>query len=406
MRRALLALAGLAILVATLKPDEANAGLGVSVWCVYCDAGATSDMLVNLLLFLPLGAAIQLNGWRGWPAWVAPALLSAGVETAQFFIPGRGPSLGDLIFNTSGAAAGIALVRTAPWWLRPPPRPRRFLLAMAAALPVGAWALVGCLSGPDFPRSAYFGQWTPFLANLEWYRGRVTGASLGPIQLPTHRLEDSDQARRLLLNGERLEIRAVAGPRTTALAPLLSIADDSLREILIIGPDRDDLVLRYRTRGRSLRLDQPDLRFPGVMRGIERGDTLSVALWRDAQGYCLQLNDGRRCGLRYAAGNAWAFLMYPESLPRWLMRLLTFGWVAALLIPLGLWIRPRALDTGWAALALMGSALVPQWVGLAPFGPEAWLSAAVGLGVGVAIQVLVARLLGRGEFVALPPRTR
>ncbi|MBI1722501.1 MAG: VanZ family protein [Gemmatimonadetes bacterium] len=403
MKRGLLAPPLLAIFVATLT--SMGGGAPLPVWCVYCDSRASSDVLLNLILFLPLGVAIALNGWWGRAAFVAAGLLSAGIETAQFFIPGRDPSLGDVIFNTLGAAAGIAIVRTAPHWLNPPRRLRPALIVVAAALPPAMWAVAGFLGSPAFPRSTYYGQWTPNLANLEWYRARVDRVSLGPLELPTHRLERSEEVRARLLAGEPLTIRAVAGPRAPALGPLFSIADDSSREILLIGPDRDDLVFRFRMRARALRLDEPDFRLPGAMRGIAPGDTLHLLLWRESGGYCVTMNAARRCGLRFGAGGAWAFLMYPESLTPWMRRLLGDAWVAAMLVPLGLWARRRDALLGAAAAAFAATAVVPAAVGLAPFGVESWASATAGLALGALAQVLVSRRFPGGDFVARPPES-
>lgn len=402
MKRGLLALPLLAILAATLTPMGGSQP--VSVLCVYCDSRASSDVLLNLILFLPLGLAIALNGWRGWPAFATPALLSAGVETVQFFIPGRDPSLGDVIFNTLGAAAGIVIVRTAPRWLDPPRRLRPALTAAAAAFPPAMWVVAGVLGSQAFPRSTYYGQWTPNLAHLEWYRARVDRVTLGPLELPTHRLERSEDVRARLLAGEPLTIHAVAGPRTSALGSLFSIADDSSREILLIGPDRDDLVFRFRMRATALRLDEPDFRLAGAMRGIAPGDTLDVTMWRESGGYCVTINAARRCGMRFGAGGAWAFLMYPESLPLWFMRLLSDAWVAALLVPLGLWAWRRAALLGAAAAVFAATVVVPAAVGLAPFGAESWASAAAGLALGAGAQGLVSRLLPGGDFVARAPQ--
>lgn len=74
------------------------------------------DLVVNSLIYLPLGAGIRLATVR-WPLVVSILLatliggaLSLCVETLQSHLPQRVPSLSDFILNTSGALAGAALV--------------------------------------------------------------------------------------------------------------------------------------------------------------------------------------------------------------------------------------------------------------------------------------------------------
>lgn len=80
-------------------------------WSTYFTA---FDVVANLCGYLPLGlllfgAVVRSGG--GWPralvvAVVAPALLSYAMEVAQYFLPGRVPSLLDWCLNVGGAAAG------------------------------------------------------------------------------------------------------------------------------------------------------------------------------------------------------------------------------------------------------------------------------------------------------------
>lgn len=72
--------------------------------------------LANVLLFVPLGAAVSaVLPRRAWllavPICVA---VTAAVETAQSVLPGRVPDLSDVVLNSVGAAvgcAGFALLR-------------------------------------------------------------------------------------------------------------------------------------------------------------------------------------------------------------------------------------------------------------------------------------------------------
>ena len=73
---------------------------------------AFQQIVLNVLLFVPLGAAVAvLLPRRGWPvAIVIPLVLSAAVEFAQGSIPGRVTDPGDVLWNTVGGAIGVISV--------------------------------------------------------------------------------------------------------------------------------------------------------------------------------------------------------------------------------------------------------------------------------------------------------
>ena len=104
---------------ATLWPQAgagASAHLGL---CLVCGSRGSADFLLNIALFMPLGAALARQGRpAARVAWYA-ALLSTAIELSQFFIPGRDPSVGDVLANTSGAVLGALVVLRARTWLLP-----------------------------------------------------------------------------------------------------------------------------------------------------------------------------------------------------------------------------------------------------------------------------------------------
>jgi hypothetical protein len=77
------------------------------------DLGA-ADAVINLFGFVPLGvlAGILLQpGTRtGWVLlWLPALVLSLTIEVVQFTLPGRFPSVNDLILNCAGAVLGLAI---------------------------------------------------------------------------------------------------------------------------------------------------------------------------------------------------------------------------------------------------------------------------------------------------------
>jgi hypothetical protein len=242
-----------------------------------------------------------------------------------------------------------------------------------------------------FPVSTYQASWTAKLPQLEWYHARGLRVTLGSIRLRAGEIPQSADVRRLLLAGAPLHIEAIAGPRVRALGPLFVIADDRDREVLLIGPDRDDLVLRYRTLAARWRLDQPDLRLRGALARIAPGDTLSIEARRAEGGTCLMVNGSGTCHLGYTIGSGWALLLFPEHFPPWLQQLLGSAWVGVLVIPAGLWTRKRPESLLAAGILVAGLFVLPGSSGLLPTPPAQLLGAGAGWLLGAAIQVALRR---------------
>ena len=68
-----------------------------------------TNTIGNILLFLPLGAALCLLGVRRRATVLTGFCLSAGIEITQLFIPGRTTSSDDVLCDTLGAFAGFLL---------------------------------------------------------------------------------------------------------------------------------------------------------------------------------------------------------------------------------------------------------------------------------------------------------
>lgn len=89
------------------------------------------------------------------------------------------------------------------------------------------------------------------------------------------------------------------------------------------------------------------------MRALRPGDSLDIVVRHNGNGYCVVPNDTAHCGIGFTAGNGWALLMYPESIPDRLKGLLDLAWVAGLVLPAGVWATSR-----WGLLVAVGGAAV------------------------------------------------
>ena len=122
---AALVLALCAIVFVTLRPFDADNDLELVPFAdlaggiVHRDAGSLREAVVgavgNVLLFVPLGAALALRGASLRLGAGVALLVSGSVELAQLVVPGRTTAVDDVVLNVAGAAVGLALTKA---WLR------------------------------------------------------------------------------------------------------------------------------------------------------------------------------------------------------------------------------------------------------------------------------------------------
>src|SRR5438874_4014132 len=376
-RRALLAVAVLAILIATLRPGGTALPTG---WSFDISSGeaAVAEAIQNLLLFVPLGIGLVLNGVRPLRAIAIGAGLSFSVEFLQQWIPGRDPSVGDITTNTVSTALGVALVRFAPRWLMVSPRRSAWQAIGTALLAVVVWLSTGALLRPSIPPPPYHEVRTPNFSQWGHYRGTVLATNTGPLPLSIVPLP--------------LRISAVAGSRPPGrIAPLVAILDERDTKVLVVAVDGADLALRYHTRAAPLTLEQPDMRWRRALAGIAPRDTFTVQAWRGEYGNCLSLNSARRCGLGYTIGDGWKLIFYPERWPGWVLGTLNSLWLAGWMAGVGYWGRrapkgaggrPRTPEGVAIAIAIVGMLIIPPLTGLNATSINEWIGALGGMGLG------------------------
>jgi len=138
----------LVILVVTLSPAGNGPPLQLSF-----ELGVgphwLADGILNVFLFLPFGLAL---GWKARSPLTAVCgglLLSIMVELAQMWIPGRDPSLSDIIANTTGTAVGALLGLRPGVWLAPDARNSAALTALGVGAATLVMTLTGVLVAPE-----------------------------------------------------------------------------------------------------------------------------------------------------------------------------------------------------------------------------------------------------------------
>ena len=382
------------ILLLTLKPGGDRApveGIGL---CLICGEFGTANLLRNVLLFFPLGAALALLVRRPLWAWLPTLALTLGIEGAQLVIPGRNTLVVDAAANAAGGALGVWFVfalgaslgrgkvlrggslkgLVEGWvdevlgWQR---AAREGLLAdllrlrhLWVGLPFGVLAATGVAFQLAPPEAPHHIQITPRLSHLAWYSGEVNAAVLAGRPLQIGRYPDPTRLEADLLGGRPLEVEFEVASRARSVAPLVSVYTAAQRELFLVGVAGDDVVVRLPYRAAPLRLDRPDLRLAGAMVRTEAGDRARL-IYRAAPdglargGVCLHLDDRGACGLRPTVARGWGLLLYPAGLSRTVHRTVDVAWLLSLAALVGLFLRSTP------AAALLGGALV-GWAALVP----------------------------------------
>ncbi|HSJ14773.1 MAG TPA: VanZ family protein [Longimicrobiales bacterium] len=342
----------LAIAWATLSPQP-ETGAAELVACLLCGPRAVADALLNVVMFVPVGMLLG-SVLGSVPAVALAGLLSGLIETAQLAIPGRDPSLGDVLFNTIGAAAGVVAVRLGRRWLVPGAVLGTGLASLWAGLAVGAIFLTGWLLEPVLPPAPHTVQWAPALQGMAQFEGTVLNAIIGDVPLRPGPARGVGQWGERLGRGVPIAAVVTLGPPPERLAPLLTIHDAEGGEALLLGAAGDGIVYRRQVRAHRLRLDAPALRAAGILAGHAPGDTVLIAAATTPDGQCFVVQRASFCGYGHDAGDGWRLLYSGESVAPAAADALGALWLALLLLPIGFWAHWRAalalgLALGWYA---------------------------------------------------------
>ena len=381
--RIAVALSVLAILVATTFRSGTTLPDG---WTWYLASGesAFAEVIQNLLLFIPLGLSLSLAGVSLVRTVALGAVLSFSVEFAQQWIPGRDPSIGDIVCNTISSWLGAGLVRLAPRWLFTTPRRSAWQAAGTALLAVLVWFGTAAALHPTFPPPPYRMVPAPEVGDWERYTGEIRTARLA---------------------GGILTVEAVAPSRPPArTAPLAALVDAQGSRAVILAVDQSDLSLRYHMPAVRLSLQQPDLRWHDALAGVRPGDTFTASTGHDPGNVCLALNTDWRCGLGYTIGDGWKLIFYPEGWPSWRLAVINALWVAGCVIGVGFWAgrtaggeksggekdggegrRRAAIAKVAVGLSLLGLIVVPALTELKATSVWEWIGALGGIEVGLVL---------------------
>jgi len=166
-------------------PGAAAAVARLPWYCVVCGDGGAADVLLNVLLFLPLGLALAGLRWPKWGALLFALLLSTSIELFQSkFLVGRDACVGDVLSNTAGAVAGWlgyfslgALARPSLTFAR---AGTAVLLCFTAAL----WFATGAALQPSLTNDAqWIGQPMSPTRGPQRFPGKMLSATFDGIEM-------------------------------------------------------------------------------------------------------------------------------------------------------------------------------------------------------------------------------
>lgn len=384
-----------ALLLGTLWPLP-DTGTGSFAFCIVCGRYGVADAILNVAMFVPLGA-LAVSRRRPLPLLLGAVLLSAAIELAQLAVPGRDPSLGDFLFNAAGALLGAALPLV---WHRIHPRLPHARSAAAVSCAGAAMLVIG-LSGwslrPVVPDGPLWAEWQTTREHLAPYPGIVLAAGVGSLTVRPGPALRAPTIQSLLRRGLYPGAIVTAAPVPDGLAPVLALYDGTDAAIALLGVQERDLVLGIHRRADDLRLHSPALRLEDALAGVAVGDTIALGTRARPDGdVCMAAGRTRQCGIGFDAGSGWRLLVAAPFTGRSAMRLAGAFWLALLAFPVGWFARPKLAVALLAVLLWYAFVRAPLDTELVPVSA----AGAAGLVAGCGAGVLAARLRGAARSPA------
>jgi hypothetical protein len=388
LRKSLVVIALGLIAIATLTPLGGDHARRLSL-CVGCGDFALADALVNIALFVPLGCAFAFRGLRTHRALAWIVLASITVETLQYVIVrGRTASVADVMANTMGGALGMAIPGAWKWVLASAKHAGAATVAyglMIAGLAAAALALQVMHPPPSVHWSSarvVRRGFVPFSGSVRVVRVDGTPSS----ERESHPVAPSDSVL--------LEVVLMAGQPPEGLAEVLQFWGPAEREggraWYWVDQYGRDVRVHVRTGADALRLRGNTSWVFGAMPAVP-GDTVSLRIGLRRFEYGIAVRHGASITRKSGAvslGDEWRLLVpFERQRERW-SGTLTALWVAALLLPLGLFARLHSTKSLVAAgcLAAIYLAVLPIMAGCAALPLAGWCGAVVGYVMGAVLS--------------------
>ncbi|PYP13515.1 MAG: hypothetical protein DMD56_00355 [Gemmatimonadetes bacterium] len=359
-------------------PTHGMRGDEIPFFCLGCGDYALADAVANVVLFVPLGWALSRAGLRAYLALAVALTTTIGVEWLQHgFIPGRVASMSDILTNALGGAVGIALPGLRRRVVEAPRRARRVAIGYSVLL-VACLGVGMAMQAVPLPRTL---QWTEGSTDTTQYvpfTGSLNAVRVDGVPATMHQWLDVPDQQAVEIAVDLLSGRPDTGLAQIVVAWLpsgpgwmwLEQRDRDLHLHLASASDR------ARLRGHSvwLRHAMP----------VMAGEPVGIRLFVRSFSYRIVIVTNVGTVIREARlgpGDAWRLFTPTERATGSWTRLLTAGWMAVLLWPLGY--LTSVSSRGALVVASVGTgvilAVLPIVSGCAGLPLLGWCGAASGL---------------------------
>jgi VanZ family protein len=386
--------------VPTLTPTPRAAPS--SELCIICGSLGGVDFVLNVVLFIPLGAALWNARRRLRDALMAGLLVSVVIELLQVrTITGRDATLGDILANTLGSVAGAAIALGFVRWRNITGRAAQRGAAIAGITAAMVIAMSAQLLQPIRTRYPQWVQWSPVKRGEEPFRGRLETAEANGRTL--HGREVLRPPQTLDSRTRSLHVRATLKgptPPSERQAIIIRIANP-LEEGFQLAQLGNGVVFRTnivasRLRLRSLLIGLPDV-LPDsgatpdgtfTFEGVSSPASI-VVTGSGPDDQLTTVTLPRTVGLAWAVFLPWSIAIGPQW---WLANACL---LATLMVPVS-FLSTRShrspdragLVTHWwpVALVVVMLAALPLVTGLSHLRAVEWLGVMIGMVGGVALE--------------------
>ena len=395
----------LAILVLTLVPNPRQTPMSdhTPLLCLVCGESGMADVVLNLLLFMPLAAGLALLGWRWTRVLAACAILSLGVETAQYFlVTGRDASLSDILTNTAGGALAAALARRLGLLLAPGPALAGRLAPAGAAAWLGLLAFTAAALQPWAPAGPLRNYCSAAYPTAEVFGGTARRMALDGVPLSCEREVGNAAALARQLRRGRFTLETVAESVEPERRKVVHVVRSPHASLVVLAQHARAAVFQAPVAAQAVRLFAPSVRLP---RAFPRRAGAPVSLVGESlEGRRLRLTsvhegEHRSVALALSPSYGWTLLFGGGLVPGRGLSLAAALWLAALILPAAYWAglaaRPARAFGSLAVAAIAGLGVLPALTGFEPVHWSEWAGAGAGIALGWALSRIAAYLQSR-----------
>jgi hypothetical protein len=250
-------LAVVAWLTLRSAPGQAADVAKLKWYCIACGDAGGADVILNVLLFFPLGLALRALGWPAWRTLALLASASIAIEVTQAtLLVGRDASLGDVLSNSTGAMTGWIAYGGLVILLNPTEQVARRSSVTLLALMALLWWTTGAALRPSLTKATpWVAQRLHVSSSYRRFPGSMQAAAVNGVEIPNALMTELPDWRDTV--GVVVDLTRDSSGLYTRPMALIRVVDSSQDFLLGVDQIRDDARLRLRLRGNDWLLHSP-----------------------------------------------------------------------------------------------------------------------------------------------------